>query len=88
MGSEKLFDIPKLLYFQSGNCFSGSIKNFAYKIIPKDGSLSANVWEGRNCMDQSEILASKEFPMEQDGPAELVDWLIGQYNAFLQKASK
>lgn len=84
MHSETLFEIPKLLYFKSKNCFSGSLKDFSYKIIPDGSNLSANVWEGRNCMEKSDLLVSQEFPLDAEGREKMIDWLTEQYYAYLK----
>lgn len=74
-----LFDIPKFYYFDSGNDYSGSLDNFAYKIFTGD-TLKALTWHGRLCSDKAEIEHEKEFERTQEGFNELISWLEDVYN--------
>ena len=69
------YDIPTLLFFESGNVFSGSRKAFGFKIRPTDGALQASVWNGELCMEKSEILDTQEFPCNEEGRAAMIEWL-------------
>jgi len=73
------FDIPNLLYFQSGNIYSGSLEDFGYKLLPEGENLRVCVWKGPFCMEKSEILASREFPLTAKGREETISWLRAEY---------
>jgi len=77
--------IPDREYFGYGNIYSGSRKEFNYKITPKDGILQTVVWYGKLCSEKSEPEASQEYPLDDRGLLELVDWLNGQYEQYLKK---
>ncbi|MBQ8725200.1 MAG: hypothetical protein IJY74_05985, partial [Oscillospiraceae bacterium] len=71
----KVFDIPRLYYFQSKNVFTGSKNNtFNYKISPAE-NLKVQIWHGLICSDKAEIEAEQEFPMDQDGFDVMIKWL-------------
>ena len=77
--------IPDREYFGYGNIYSGSRKEFNYKIIPKEGMLQTVVWHGKLCSEKSEAAASQEFPLEDHSLQELVNWLKDQYEQYLKK---
>ncbi len=71
----KVFDIPRLYYFQSKNVFTGSKNNtFNYKISPGE-MLKVQIWHGLICSDKAEIETEQEFPMDQDGFDAMIKWL-------------
>lgn len=84
------FPIPGILFFTSGNPFSGSYKGLNYRIDPVKGNaekditahLDVCVWPGSLCSDLSEKTATAEFPLDVDGLAQAEDWLRAQYTAF------
>ena len=41
------------------------------------------VWYGEYCMEESEIVASACFPMNQTGYERVLQWLDGQYQRFI-----
>lgn len=80
--AQELFDIPKILYFESKNIYSGSHGAFNYKIFPEGQILRVHIWYGVYCMDKSEVLATREFPMTAEGRSEMIDWLSEQLQIF------
>ena len=46
MSVSEILEIPKFYYFDSGNDYSGSKGDFAYKIITAE-KLTAKTWHGR-----------------------------------------
>ena len=83
------FPIPGILYFTSGNPFSGSYKGMSYRLDPVKGKaeedivphIDACVWTGEKCSELSEMRATAEFPLEVDGLVAAEKWLREQYQA-------
>ncbi len=75
----KIFQIPKFYYFESGNDYSGSKNEFAYKIINGE-VLKCITWHGKLCSMKAEIEKEKEFEKTQQGFEELVSWLEEVYS--------
>ncbi len=75
------FDIPRPFYFESGNYFTGSKKDFNFKITPKDGAFHVSIWHGFICSDLAQIEAEQEFPISDEGFEELLKWLKAEYTA-------
>lgn len=83
--------IPKLLYFQNGASFIGSISNagqqeFRFKITPKDGKLSAEVWYGPLCYECSQMTNQSEFEMDAPGRDQMLEWLSNNYKSMGEPA--
>ena len=74
--SEK-FEIPKFHYFRSGNPYSGSWKNFRFRIKPSDGTLKLWAWPGPYCQDAAaeEQVVTAEFELTEAGLQEAEAWL-------------
>lgn len=84
--ASKYFEIPKFFVFGEKGIYSGSAaeKDFNYKIVPicpKEGdkSLKAFVWSGQKCLDKSENVTEKEFPLSEEGHRQMLDWLEELY---------
>ncbi len=71
----KIFDIPRLYYFESTNVYTGS-KNqtFNFKITPGE-KLKVQIWHGMICSDKAEIEITEEFPLTQEGYDAMIKWL-------------
>ena len=82
-----MFPLPSILFFTSGNPFTGSCKGMNYRIIPVEGDaekditahFEAAVWDGMLCSDLAEMRATAEFPLDTDGLSQLKDWLQQRY---------
>ncbi|MCR5708329.1 MAG: hypothetical protein K6G82_08655 [Ruminococcus sp.] len=74
-----LFDIPKFYYFDSGNDYSGSLGDFAYKVYTGE-TLRVLTWHGRLCSDKADIEHEKEFDRTQEGFDAMIKWLEDTYN--------
>ncbi|MBO7395333.1 MAG: hypothetical protein J6U16_04350 [Ruminococcus sp.] len=74
-----LFDIPKFYYFDSGNDYSGSLGDFAYKVCTGE-TLRIMTWHGRLCSDKADIEHEKEFDRTQEGFDAMIKWLEDAYN--------
>ena len=68
------FEIPGWHYFKSGNDYSGSIGEFAYKIKNGD-SLKCLTWHGRLCSMKATIEHEKDFEKTPEGFMEMVGWI-------------
>lgn len=88
MGSSasQYFEIPKYFVFSEKGIFAGSAseRDFNYKIIPnipKEGekSLRAYIWSGELCLEKSENTEMKEFPLSEEGHAQMLNWLEEEY---------
>ncbi len=80
--ASKYFEIPKIFYISQKGTYSGSVtdRDFNYKavpICPKEGDkvLRASYWSGKNCLEKSENVTTKEFPFNESGHSEMVKWL-------------
>lgn len=74
-----IFEIPKFYYFESGNDYSGSKGDFAYKILNGE-KLKALAWHGRLCSMKATIEHEQEFDRSEEGFTELVKWLEQVYS--------
>lgn len=87
------FPLPKILFFTSGNFFTGSCKTMNYRITPIKGKAEANitahfevdVWLGEKCSELSEMVATAEFPLDTDGLTAVESWLSEQYNTLVEE---
>lgn len=83
--------LPVLHSFENNNVFTGSFGQMRFKITPKlvkpEGSkavdltvstLFCEVWYGQFCYEKSEIEATNEFPISEQGREELRLWLTEQ----------
>ena len=83
------FPIPGILFFTSGNPFSGSYKGMNYRLDPVKGKpeenitahVDAKIWLGEKCSELSEMKETAEFPLDSDGLVAAEDWLRAQYQA-------
>lgn len=72
--ASEILEIPQYYYFSSGNDYSGSLEDFAYKV--KNGDMmKALTWHGRLCSDKAEIENEAEFERSEEGFKAMVKWL-------------
>ncbi len=84
------FPIPAILFFTSGNPFSGSYKGLNYRLVPvkadveKDitAHINACVWTGEKCSELSEMRDTAVFSLDTDGLTAAEEWLRAQYKQF------
>lgn len=79
--------IPTLHTFSNGNVFTGSCGNLRFRIAPQvtmatkkevdlaKSSIRCEFWHGALCYELSDIEADREFPMSEEGRAEMKAWL-------------
>lgn len=84
------FYLPNLYTFQNGNAFTGSFRGLRFQVRPETAGegeeerpiLSALVWYGEFCLEQSEIQAQAGFPLTEEGREALLDWLEQEFLRF------
>lgn len=74
----EIFEIPKFYYFESGNDYSGSKGDFAYKIV-NGSTLKCLTWHGKLCSMKAAIEHEQEFEKTQEGFDSLIKWLESMY---------
>ena len=79
--------VPTLHTFAMKNTFTGSCKNFRYRIEPavvmktqkevdmEESSITAKYWHGQFCFEKSTVEGEKTFPMSEEGRQAMKDWL-------------
>ena len=77
--ASEIFDLRNFYYYKCGNIFSGSLNNFNYKIIPKENELTVLIWHGMLWSELAEIEIEKNFPLDEDGFANMIKWLESEY---------
>ncbi len=87
---DPFFFLPNLAVFLNGNSFLGSYRGLRFQVKPEteqEGqeiqALSALVWLGENCLEESEIQAGFSAPATEEGRQAVIDWLAEQYNTLL-----
>ena len=71
---EEIF-LPVLSHFKNGNFWTASGGRMQYKVVPGEELLTAEVWEGPWNHGDSPMEEQKEFPLSEEGLAELRVWL-------------
>ena len=79
--------IPTLHTFAMGNLFTGSCKEFRFRIVPnvvkknqkevdmEQSSITAQYWHGPFCYEKSTMEGEETFPMTDDGRLAMKTWL-------------
>lgn len=79
--------IPTLHTFVNDNIFTGSCGALRFRIAPQvtmatkkevdlaKSSIRCEIWHGALCYELSEMEAEREFPMSEEGRAEMKAWL-------------
>ena len=78
--------VPRLLFFQKKNTFTGDHMGMRMRIImvkPEEGDsfLKAWAWDEPLCFEASDPAThlTAEFPLSEDGLAEACEWMRTQY---------
>lgn len=74
---EELY-LPVLSHFENGNTWIASIARLRFQLTPKEGTLSAEAWEGPWSYEFSTVEATADFPQTEEGLAALRLWLTRQ----------
>lgn len=88
---KKQFDLPGILYFASGNRYTGSVgigieNGFNYAAEPGDGILNVSFWHSPTCCELAEDKIQKEFPLTAEGIEKASEYLVDSYD--LSKAGR
>ena len=67
--------LPVLSHFQNGNFWTGSERRLRYRIVPEDGQLAAEAWEGPWSYALSQVEDRQTFPRDQEGLDQLASWI-------------
>jgi len=67
---------PTLSSMEYGNIWTGSRKNARWRIVPKEGVMTAEVWPGPLCYESSKVTHTAEFPISEEGIEQLRGWLF------------
>lgn len=85
------FYLTNLHSWINGNAFFGSFREMRFLIRPSvsldketgepkpESKVTACIWKGEYCMEESEILRQAEFPLTEAGREQVIDWLEEQY---------
>lgn len=68
--------LPTLSSMEYGNVWTGSRKNTRWRIVPKDGVMTAEVWPGPLCYECSTVTHTAGFPISEEGIEQLRGWLF------------
>ncbi len=68
-------DIPKFMYFQYGNAFTGSFRALNYKLTPEEETIRVQIWHSQLCSTLAEMEEEREFSKDETGLQAAVDWL-------------
>ncbi len=75
--------IPTLLFWENGNSWYGSLGRARFFLRPEtpegeDSRLSVRLWRGPLEMALSEVLATADFPVTEEGLRQASAWLEEQ----------
>ena len=70
--------LPTLSSMEYGNLWTGSRGNTRWRIVPEDGVMTAEVWSGPLCYESSTVTGTAQFPVSEEGMAQLRQWLMEQ----------
>lgn len=80
--------IPTLHTFAMKNTFTGSLGLFRFRAVPKvemktpkevdfeASSIVVEYWHGLFCYEKSQMEGQAEFPLSEQGRADMIDWLM------------
>lgn len=88
---DSFFYLPNLYTFQNKNAFYGSYRGLRFYVKPteltegeeKKTVFQCCVWYGEFCLEESEVIAEAQFPLDADGHAQVIAWLDEQYRQFI-----
>lgn len=68
--------LPTLSSMEYGNIWTGSRKNTRFRIEPKDGVMTVQVWSGPLCYECSQVSHTAQYPISEEGIEQLRTWLM------------
>ena len=93
MEEEEGLFLPTLHTFAMNNIFTGPKGSFRFRAAPNvvmatpkevdfaASSIHAEYWHGLYCYEKSEMEGEKDFPMSEEGRADLLTWLTEHIEA-------
>jgi hypothetical protein len=85
------FYLPNLYTFQNGNSYYGSYRGlrFFLESAKQDDQpiFDCKVWYGEYCLEESQVVDTAVFPMDEEGHQSVLHWLDAQYNKMLNAAN-
>ena len=67
--------IPTMLFWENGNTWYGSLGNTRFYAAPQEEQIHVQQWRGPLTKELSEIKAEADFPLSEEGLAEMTAWL-------------
>ncbi len=86
---EELF-LPTLHWFAMDNIFTGSMGAFRFRAKPEvvmatakevdfeKSRIHCEFWHGPFCYEKSEMEGAQDFPMSEEGRADMLSWLTAR----------
>ena len=68
--------LPTLSSMEYGNIWTGSRNNTRFRIEPKDGVMTVQVWSGPLCYECSQVSHTAQYPISEEGIEQLRTWLM------------
>lgn len=93
---DSFFYLPNLYTFQNKNAFYGSYRGLRFFVKPAEVGegdqvqkvFSCCVWYGEFCLEESEVVAEAQFPLDGEGHEQVIDWLDKQYQIMMESQGK
>ncbi len=90
------FYVPNLATFLNDNAYLGSFHGLRFRLKPaargegeqKEQVIEALVWYGIYCLELSQVVAEASFPMTEEGYADMLAWLDGQYRIMVEEEAR
>ncbi len=73
---ENNLGIPALSYFESGNPFTGSLRNtFRFRLAKQESTLQAAVWYTDLCYEKAKNREEQAFELSAEGMSDCIAWI-------------
>ena len=82
---QKIF-LPTLSHWEYGNEWSGERGRARFLILPADGQMNVEMWLGPMCRDFAQVEYTAQFPISEEGIAEMGRWLAEQGDRLSNRA--
>ncbi len=69
-------DVPALPFFESGNVYTGSIRqSYRFRIAKEENGLTGSFWTQDVCYECAKDMQAEQFPLSEEGLKSCVDWI-------------
>lgn len=73
--------IPNYMSFNNENTFLGSYQGLRFKLVPdvtdaENKVIHAEYWYGPLCYEKSTMDGNQDFPLTEEGIADMTEWLL------------